>query len=207
MRKEGDSAKSINEMLLSRLSRYRASPSATLAALTGSTISNTLKEDQAGKGQLVPRSLFFLAFVAFLPKGGSWAFGLKGARSSLCSSEVALEGLPPGCGPSSYAPALDHVLHLVGQNDLPVLLTTSPPFSSAANTSCGLPLKMLRKTPIYTCGTYLVMLVPPPGGSGSSATRSLFGGSGGLSSLKSKFPSLSALGEEGSLERLCGLPH
>ncbi|XP_013909607.1 PREDICTED: probable E3 ubiquitin-protein ligase HECTD4 [Thamnophis sirtalis] len=101
MRKEGDSAKSINEMLLSRLSRYRASPSATLAALTGSTISNTLKEDQA-----------------------------------------------------------------------------------AANTSCGLPLKMLRKTPIYTCGTYLVMLIPPPGGSGSSATRSLFGGSSGLSSLK-----------------------
>lgn len=49
MRKEGDSAKSINEMLLSRLSRYRASPSATLAALTGSTISNTLKEDQAGE--------------------------------------------------------------------------------------------------------------------------------------------------------------
>ncbi|NWS61129.1 HECD4 ligase, partial [Chunga burmeisteri] len=102
MRKEGESAKSINEMLLSRLSRYRASPSATLAALTGSTISNTLKEDQA-----------------------------------------------------------------------------------AANTSCGLPLKMLRKTPIYTCGTYLVMLVPPPGGSGSSATRSLFGGTSALSSLKS----------------------
>uniref|UniRef100_A0A8B9QL06 HECT domain E3 ubiquitin protein ligase 4 n=1 Tax=Apteryx owenii TaxID=8824 RepID=A0A8B9QL06_APTOW len=101
MRKEGESAKSINEMLLSRLSRYRASPSATLAALTGSTISNTLKEDQA-----------------------------------------------------------------------------------AANTSCGLPLKMLRKTPIYTCGTYLVMLVPPPGGSGSSATRSLFGGASALSSLK-----------------------
>nr|XP_033812752.1 probable E3 ubiquitin-protein ligase HECTD4 isoform X2 [Geotrypetes seraphini] len=101
MRKEGESAKSINEMLLSRLSRYRASPSATLAALTGSTISNTLKEDQ-----------------------------------------------------------------------------------SATNTSCGLPLKMLRKTPMYTCGTYLVMLVPPPGGSSSSTTRSLFGGTSGLSSLK-----------------------
>lgn len=57
---------------------------------------------------------------------------------------------------------------------------------AAANTSCGLPLKMLRKTPIYTCGTYLVMLVPPPGGSGSSATRSLFGGTSALSSLKSK---------------------
>ncbi|OXB84897.1 UNVERIFIED_CONTAM: hypothetical protein H355_016019, partial [Colinus virginianus] len=52
MRKEGESAKSINEMLLSRLSRYRASPSATLAALTGSTISNTLKEDQAGQKRI-----------------------------------------------------------------------------------------------------------------------------------------------------------
>ncbi|XP_059510969.1 probable E3 ubiquitin-protein ligase HECTD4 isoform X1 [Stegostoma tigrinum] len=100
-RKEGESAKSINEMLLSRLSRYRGSPSATLAALTGSTITNTLKEDH-----------------------------------------------------------------------------------SAANTSCGLPLKTLRKTPMYTCGTYLVMLSAPPGGSGSSATRSLFGGTSGLSSLK-----------------------
>uniref|UniRef100_A0A4W3K6B9 HECT domain E3 ubiquitin protein ligase 4 n=1 Tax=Callorhinchus milii TaxID=7868 RepID=A0A4W3K6B9_CALMI len=100
-RKEGESAKSINEMLLSRLSRYRASPSATLAALTGSTITNTLKEDQ-----------------------------------------------------------------------------------SAANTSCGLPLKTLRKTPMYTCGTYLVLLSAPPGGSGSSTTRSLFGGTSGLSSLK-----------------------
>lgn len=49
MRKEGESAKSNNEMLLSRLSRYRASPSATLAAPMGSTISNTLKEDQAGR--------------------------------------------------------------------------------------------------------------------------------------------------------------
>lgn len=37
-------------------------------------------------------------------------------------------------------------------------------------------------TPIYTCGTYLVMLVPPPG-SGSSATRSLFGGTSGLLNL------------------------
>lgn len=55
MRKEGESAKSINEMLLSRLSRYRASPSATLAALTGSTISNTLKEDQAGALSLPDR--------------------------------------------------------------------------------------------------------------------------------------------------------
>ncbi|XP_058850690.1 probable E3 ubiquitin-protein ligase HECTD4 isoform X1 [Acipenser ruthenus] len=101
MRKEGESSKCLNELLLSRMSRFRASHSATLAALTGSTITNTLKEDQ-----------------------------------------------------------------------------------SAVNTSCGIPLKTLRRTPMYTCGTYLVMLVSPPGVSGSSATRSLFGGASGLSSLK-----------------------
>lgn len=39
---------------------------------------------------------------------------------------------------------------------------------------------------MYVCGTYLVMLASPPGVSGSSATRSLFGGTSGLSSLKSK---------------------
>ncbi|KAI1901157.1 hypothetical protein AGOR_G00057300 [Albula goreensis] len=100
-RKEGESSKCLNDLLLSRMSRFRASHSATLAALTGSTITNTVKEEQ-----------------------------------------------------------------------------------SAVNTSCGLPLKTLRKTPMYVCGTYLVMLASPPGVSGSSATRSLFGGSSGLSSLK-----------------------
>ncbi|KAL4646588.1 putative E3 ubiquitin-protein ligase HECTD4 isoform X5 [Arapaima gigas] len=100
-RKEGESSKCLNDLLLSRMSRFRASHSATLAALTGSTITNTVKEEQ-----------------------------------------------------------------------------------SAVNTSCGLPLKTLRKTPMYVCGTYLVMLASPPGVSGSSATRSLFGGSSSLSSLK-----------------------
>ncbi|XP_048467693.1 probable E3 ubiquitin-protein ligase HECTD4 [Rhincodon typus] len=64
------------------------------------------------------------------------------------------------------------------------LMCCSQYILEAANTSCGLPLKTLRKTPMYTCGTYLVMLSAPPGGSGSSATRSLFGGTSGLSSLK-----------------------
>lgn len=39
---------------------------------------------------------------------------------------------------------------------------------------------------MYVCGTSLVMLASPPGVSGSSTTRSLFGGTSGLSSLKSK---------------------
>ncbi|XP_062371736.1 probable E3 ubiquitin-protein ligase HECTD4 isoform X2 [Sardina pilchardus] len=99
-RKEGESSKCLNELLLSRMSRFRASHSATLAALTGSAITNPVKEEQS------------------------------------------------------------------------------------VNTSCGLPLKTLRKTPMYVCGTYLVMVAPPPGVAGSSATRSLFGGTSGLSSLK-----------------------
>lgn len=66
MRKEGESAKSINEMLLSRLSRYRASPSATLAALTGSTISNTLKEDQAGQKHFTSHFLTHTASILLI---------------------------------------------------------------------------------------------------------------------------------------------
>ncbi|ROL42235.1 putative E3 ubiquitin-protein ligase HECTD4 [Anabarilius grahami] len=100
-RKEGESSKCLNELLLSRMSRFRASHSSTLAALTGSAITNPVKEEQ-----------------------------------------------------------------------------------SVVNTSCGLSIKTLRKTPMYVCGTYLVMLAPTPGVAGSSATRSLFGGSSGLSSLK-----------------------
>ncbi|XP_051557544.1 probable E3 ubiquitin-protein ligase HECTD4 [Myxocyprinus asiaticus] len=100
-RKEGESSKCLNELLLSRMSRFRASHSSTLAALTGSAITNPVKEEQ-----------------------------------------------------------------------------------SVVNTSCGLPIKTLRKTPMYVCGTYLVMLTPAPGVAGNSATRSLFGGSSGLSSLK-----------------------
>uniref|UniRef100_A0A8C2K3U6 HECT domain E3 ubiquitin protein ligase 4 n=1 Tax=Cyprinus carpio TaxID=7962 RepID=A0A8C2K3U6_CYPCA len=99
-RKEGESSKCLNELLLSRMSRFRASHSSTLAALTGSAITNPVKEEQS------------------------------------------------------------------------------------VNTSCGLSIKTLRKTPMYVCGTYLVMLAPAPGVAGSSATRSLFGGSSGLSSLK-----------------------
>ncbi|XP_016414650.1 probable E3 ubiquitin-protein ligase HECTD4 [Sinocyclocheilus rhinocerous] len=99
-RKEGESSKCLNELLLSRMSRFRASHSSTLAALTGSAITNPVKEEQS------------------------------------------------------------------------------------VNTSCGLSIKALRKTPMYVCGTYLVMLTPAPGVAGSSATRSLFGGSSGLSSLK-----------------------
>lgn len=47
-RKEGESSKCLNELLLSRMSRFRASHSATLAALTGSAITNTVKEEQSG---------------------------------------------------------------------------------------------------------------------------------------------------------------
>lgn len=50
-RKEGESSKCLNELLLSRMSRFRASHSATLAALTGSAITNTVKEEQSGNNR------------------------------------------------------------------------------------------------------------------------------------------------------------
>ncbi|RXN23820.1 putative E3 ubiquitin- ligase HECTD4 isoform X1 [Labeo rohita] len=46
-RKEGESSKCLNELLLSRMSRFRASHSSTLAALTGSAITNPVKEEQS----------------------------------------------------------------------------------------------------------------------------------------------------------------
>lgn len=59
-RKEGESSKCLNELLLSRMSRFRASHSATLAALTGSAITNTVKEEQSGNSsaQLYKKKLF-----------------------------------------------------------------------------------------------------------------------------------------------------
>lgn len=141
-RKEGESSKCLNELLLSRMSRFRASHSATLAALTGSAITNTVKEEQSGNS------------------------------SAKRLTRIVIQ--------KSY------ILYCVIQVDHMVIKMFSGDSFIAVNTSCGLPLKTLRKTPMYVCGTYLVMLVSPPGVSGSSATRSLFGGTSSLSSLKSK---------------------
>uniref|UniRef100_A0A8D2MD56 HECT domain E3 ubiquitin protein ligase 4 n=1 Tax=Zonotrichia albicollis TaxID=44394 RepID=A0A8D2MD56_ZONAL len=89
MRKEGESAKSINEMLLSRLSRYRASPSATLAALTGSTISNTLKEDQAGQKHLtfhfLPHTASILLITHLLAQPPDTSGTFQDSRLCLCA--------------------------------------------------------------------------------------------------------------------------
>lgn len=137
-RKEGESSKCLNELLLSRMSRFRASHSATLAALTGSAITNTVKEEQSGNGRYI-------------------LFANKIIKKNVLLSLYFIVNFSFFCC-----------------------------VSIAVNTSCGLPLKTLRKTPMYVCGTYLVMLVSPPGVSGSSATRSLFGGTSSLSSLKSK---------------------
>ncbi|XP_071790886.1 probable E3 ubiquitin-protein ligase HECTD4 isoform X2 [Asterias amurensis] len=43
-----------------------------------------------------------------------------------------------------------------------------------STTSCGLTLKLLRKTPIFTCGNSVVMLTAPPGGNNNSSSRSIF---------------------------------
>ena len=55
-----------------------------------------------------------------------------------------------------------------------------------ANTSCGLPLKTLLRTPIFCDGTTVVLLAAVPGGSTSGVARSLFGGGTGLASLRCK---------------------
>lgn len=66
-RKEGESSKCLNELLLSRMSRFRASHSATLAALTGSAITNTVKEEQSGnlsaKHCSYPKFTFYVAHI------------------------------------------------------------------------------------------------------------------------------------------------
>lgn len=100
MRKEGESAKSINEMLLSRLSRYRASPSATLAALTGSTISNTLKEDQAGALSLPDHCTCCSVPSSPHPHLWVWLSGLgcghSGALEQFCPTWSCLHYHPQG---------------------------------------------------------------------------------------------------------------
>lgn len=54
----------------------------------------------------------------------------------------------------------------------------------SANTSCGLTLKTLLKTPIYCDGSTVVILTSVPGGSSSNAARSLFGSGTSLASLR-----------------------
>ena len=57
------------------------------------------------------------------------------------------------------------------------------------SSSCGVSLKSLIKTPLYTDGSSLVLLTPLPGSGGGSAGagRFSFGGSGsGLASIRGK---------------------
>ncbi|KAH9492171.1 hypothetical protein Btru_026483 [Bulinus truncatus] len=56
---------------------------------------------------------------------------------------------------------------------------------SAGSTSCGIQLKTLVKTPLYCDGNHVVMLTLPPGVAPGGAGRSLFGGGGPISSMRS----------------------
>ncbi|XP_022104608.1 probable E3 ubiquitin-protein ligase HECTD4 isoform X2 [Acanthaster planci] len=51
-----------------------------------------------------------------------------------------------------------------------------------STTSCGLTLKLLRKTPIFTCGNSVVMLTAPPGSNSNSSSRSIFNAGSALGS-------------------------
>ncbi|KAK6968629.1 E3 ubiquitin-protein ligase HECTD4 [Biomphalaria glabrata] len=55
---------------------------------------------------------------------------------------------------------------------------------SAGSTSCGVQLKTLVKTPLYCDGNHVVMLTLPPGVAPGGAGRSLFGGGGPISSMR-----------------------
>ena len=57
----------------------------------------------------------------------------------------------------------------------------------SANTSCGLTLKSLLKTPLYCDGSTVVILTSVPGGSSSNAARSLFGSGTSLASLRCEY--------------------
>ena len=62
-----------------------------------------------------------------------------------------------------------------------------PTGQAAGSTTCGMLLKVLVKTPVFVDGSHVVLLTPLPGGAASNAARSLFGSTGGLASLRSKF--------------------
>ncbi|GFO01128.1 HECT domain-containing e3 ubiquitin protein ligase 4 [Plakobranchus ocellatus] len=55
----------------------------------------------------------------------------------------------------------------------------------AGSTTCGVNLRTLVRTPIFSDGNHIVLLTVPPGSSSGGASRSLFGGGGPMSSLRS----------------------
>ncbi|CAH1233961.1 HECTD4 [Branchiostoma lanceolatum] len=172
-RKEGDTSKSLNEALLSRLRPYtRSTSAASLIALTGG---NTT------------------------PTGGA-----REETSTACSCGLSLKLL------IIIIPISAMVRPKAVLCDVFQLPAAEAPdhkythFSNAAS-SCGLSLKLLRRTPIYTCGSTLVMLTAPPGSSSSSAARSLFGSGTSLSSLRVLATSLCFSTASGQYTNRCEL--
>ena len=64
------------------------------------------------------------------------------------------------------------------------LLFASLTAQGAGSTSCGVNLRTLVRTPIFSDGNHIVLLTLPPGTAPGGASRSLFGGGGPIPSLR-----------------------
>ncbi|XP_038054835.1 probable E3 ubiquitin-protein ligase HECTD4 isoform X2 [Patiria miniata] len=76
--------------------------------------------------------------------------------------------------------------------------TSTSTKEDASTTSCGLTLKLLRKTPVFTCGNSVVMLTAPPGGNNNSSSRSIFNAGSGLSATRTLGTNLCFSAKDGS---------
>ncbi|XP_077866440.1 putative E3 ubiquitin-protein ligase HECTD4 [Saccoglossus kowalevskii] len=63
-------------------------------------------------------------------------------------------------------------------------LTATTTKDDPSTTTVGLTLKVLRKTPIYSCGNSIVLVTAPPGGNSNTTARSLFGSNSGVSGMR-----------------------
>ncbi|XP_066272380.1 LOW QUALITY PROTEIN: probable E3 ubiquitin-protein ligase HECTD4 [Branchiostoma lanceolatum] len=122
----------------------------------------------------------------------------KEGDTSKSLNEALLSRLRPYTRSTSAA----SLIALTGGNTTP---TGGAREETSTASSCGLSLKLLRRTPIYTCGSTLVMLTAPPGSSSSSAARSLFGSGTSLSSLRVLATSLCFSTASGQYTNRCEL--
>ncbi|KAI8513245.1 putative E3 ubiquitin-protein ligase HTD4 [Branchiostoma belcheri] len=122
----------------------------------------------------------------------------KEGDTSKSLNEALLSRLRPYTRSTSAA----SLIALTGGNTTP---TGGAREETSTASSCGLSLKLLRRTPIYTCGSTLVMLTAPPGSSSSTAARSLFGSGTSLSSLRVLATSLCFSTASGQYTNRCEL--
>ncbi|XP_035690111.1 probable E3 ubiquitin-protein ligase HECTD4 [Branchiostoma floridae] len=136
--------------------------------------------------------------IIAVPLGPRVTLQRKEGDTSKSLNEALLSRLRPYTRSTSAA----SLIALTGGNTTP---TGGAREETSTASSCGLSLKLLRRTPIYTCGSTLVMLTAPPGSSSSSAARSLFGSGTSLSSLRVLATSLCFSTASGQYTNRCEL--